>query len=286
MSGVYHKNHSDAYFVSGLLMSLPCSFMLRTHSWYDFSGSDHGYRYLVHISLEMGMQMDVWTSLHIWQALQMRAYLDCPKSTICFWRIYSAEYKKNIRQRFLTWDLEVPGESRFELLWKNAPDFMDLVWNCKYTYRIGHFLVGRKSITLTKFSVDFMIVQRLIEVVIVTSLVLHQLCWELSIPLSLVMTNISDDLSKTSLRKKVLFFTHEVNFLFNQTPGHQEGASMERRLTFPQLALFSFTDGKLSEIQVECNPNLLKFIASDLFSSIISFAINHSEWGGWMIHNI
>lgn len=61
---------------------------------------------------------------------------------------------------------------------------------------------------------------------------------------------------------------------------------MERKLTFPQLTLFSFTDEKLSEIQVECNPNLLKFIASDLFSSIISFAINHSEWGGWMIHNI
>lgn len=154
----------------------------------------------------MGMQMDLWTSLPIWQALQMRAHLDCPKSTICLQRICSAEYKKNIRQRFFTWDLEVPGESRFGLLWKNAPDLMDLVWNCKYTYRLGHFLVWRKSITLTKFSVDLMIIQRLIEVIIVTSLVLRRLCWELSIPLSLVMTNISDDLSKPSLRKKVLFF--------------------------------------------------------------------------------
>lgn len=38
---------------------------------------------------------------------------------------------------------------------------------------------------------------------------------------------------------------------------------MKGRFDFVELILFSFTDEKLSKTQVECNPSLLEFIASD-----------------------
>lgn len=94
------------------------------------------------------------------------------------------------------------------------------------------------------------------------------------------MTNISD-LSNPSHSKKSPSSPTKVNFLFNQTSGQCEGASV-KRFGFVQLTLFSFTEEKLSKTQVECNSSLLEFIASDQSSHPLShlLLITVSGMGG------
>lgn len=51
-----------------------------------------------------------------------RAHLDHPKKPFWFWGIYSAKYKRFIRQGFLTWEPDVLRQSRSGFWWRKCPN--------------------------------------------------------------------------------------------------------------------------------------------------------------------